>query len=210
MAFRRQSEQSYENEELAHHIAQAGHVLLEKSHLDEELRQLTYRSFVFGCFVLFLTLVQALHVWEGEILPMTHLSMGASPHPERTLLKVVSVHEQTIALQWVFGFEMTLVFLCWLQRLTNSFRAPLTARRIQFLLLFSGCCGIFHVGAFGVRMYALWLVHLSWVGVLSAFLDLLWMLINWSTFFTLTQVLQSKHYAQHLINVDISKFGSAR
>lgn len=187
------------------HIALAAHVVHEHDSRKRELRQHTYRSFAFGCFVLFLTLLQTLHVWEGEVLPATPLTRSVSPHPERTLLKVVGAHEQTVVLQWAFGLELGLLLLCWVLRWTSGFHGPLTTMKIQFLLLLSGGCGVFHIGAFGVRMYALWIVHLSWVGGLAALLDFLWLALNWSTFFTLVHLLHDREHARHLINTNPTK-----
>lgn len=204
---REQLEEEYEG--LRDHLARTAHVHHESTSLKSDLWQHTYRSFAFGCFVLFVTLIQTIHVWEGEVLPASRLTGSVSPHPERTLLKVVDAHEQTIALRWVFGFELLLLLLCWLLRLASGLRGRLTTMRLQFLLLWSGCCGIFHVGAFGVRLYTLWLVHFSWPACLAAFLDFLWLAINWSTFFTLVNLLRTKEHAQHLHNTNPSKFFSS-
>lgn len=194
-----------QNEIFGEHLALAAHVVHKHSARTRELRQHTYRSFAFGCFVLFLTLLQTLHVWEGEVLPANPLTRSVSPHPERTLLKVVGAHEQTVVLQWAFGFEFGLLLLCWLLGWVSRRDGPLTTMKIQFLLLLSGCCVVFHIGALGVRMYALWIVHFSWAGGLAAFLDFLWLALNCSTFFTLVYLLHDKEHAQHLINTNPTK-----
>lgn len=195
-------EYEYDFEELQRHMARMAHVHHESTSAKNDLWQHTYRGFAFGCFVLFVTLIQTIHVWEGEIFPATQLTGGVSPHPERTLLKVVDSHEQTIVLRWVFGLELVLLLLCLLTRWASGTRDPLTTMRLQFLLLWAGCCAVFHVGAFGVRLYALWLVHFSWPGCLAIFLDFLWLTITWSTFFTLVNLLRTKEHAQHLHNIN--------
>ena len=185
-------------EVLQNHLKEFQHVHKEHDDVKGELHQQTYRSFAFRCFVLFLTLVQALAVWhDGDVLGYSWRALREHPHPERTMLKVVGAHLQTQRLQFVFSIELLLFLEYAFRRYTLS-RRPLNRRHLFAARLLLGFSLLVHFGALGVRVYVLVAEHFSWWALLVAFLDFLWWALDVSTFFNFKRLDDLRNHAKYL------------